>query len=176
MGIWLDHQPGQPRAYSRNCQLLYLDCKGALVIVQTKSRRMARIILAWIITALFVFPIYYWITTAFKEAKEIFSVPPTVWSFEPTLRNFEEVFGISLGFLRQQEVLPGGGNFFMAPRLWDSIVVALFSTALAVVISTFAAYALSRMDFRGRHHFVAWVLSTRDDATGSRRYTDVLYL
>ena len=42
-----------------------------------------------------------------------------------------------------------------------SIVIALFSTALAVAISTVAAYALSRMNFRGRHHFVAWVLSTR---------------
>ncbi|MEL6236520.1 MAG: carbohydrate ABC transporter permease, partial [Pseudomonadota bacterium] len=118
-------------------------------------------ILAWAVVALFAFPLYYWITTAFKQAKEIFNLPPNVWSFSPTLRNFEEVFGISLGFLRQQEVLPGGGNFYMAPRLWDSIVVAVCSTGLAIAISTIAAYALSRMDFRGRHAFVGWVLSTR---------------
>ncbi|MEM9047463.1 MAG: carbohydrate ABC transporter permease [Pseudomonadota bacterium] len=118
-------------------------------------------ILAIGVVALFAFPLYYWITTAFKDAKEIFNLPPDVWTFSPTLRNFEEVFGISLGFLRQQEVLPGGGNFYMAPRLWDSIVVAVLSTGLAVAISTIAAYALSRMDFRGRHAFVGWVLSTR---------------
>ena len=122
---------------------------------------MTRALLAWAVVALFVFPLYFWITTAFKEAKEIFDVPPTVWNFTPTMRNFEEVFGISLGFLNQQEVLPGGGNFYMAPRLWDSIIVALGSTFFAIVVSTIASYALSRMDFKGRHGFVAWVLSTR---------------
>jgi multiple sugar transport system permease protein len=84
-----------------------------------------------------------------------------VFGFEPTVQSFEEVFGISLGFERGLEVLPGGGNFYMLPRLWDSIVVALFSTALAIVIATLAAYALSRMRFRAQHHFVFWVLSTR---------------
>ena len=116
---------------------------------------------AWGVVALFVFPLYYWITTAFKNARDIFDRPPNVWVFEPTLKNFEEVFGISLGFLRQQEVLPGGGNFYMAPRLWDSIVVAIGSTTLSVMIATLAAYALSRLDFKNRHLFVGWVLSTR---------------
>ena len=35
------------------------------------------------------------------------------------------------------------------------------STLLSIVVATLAAYALSRMDFRGRHQFVNWVLSTR---------------
>jgi multiple sugar transport system permease protein len=131
------------------------------VIVESKARSRIRLTAAVAVTALFVFPLYYWITTAFKEARDIFSIPPAVWSFSPTVKNFEEVFGISLGFLRQQEVLPGGGNFFMAPRLLDSIIVGLGSTALALVVATLAAYALSRMAFRGRHHFVGWVLSTR---------------
>ena len=79
------------------------------------------------------------------------------WSFA----SFEEVFGISFGLDRGLEVLPGGGNFYMLPRLWDSVVVAVLSTALAVAIATLAAYALSRMRIRGQHHFVFWVLSTR---------------
>lgn len=129
--------------------------------VHSASRRRLRIVAAWSVVALFVFPLYYWITTAFKNARDIFDQPPNVWVFDPTLKNFEEVFGISLGFLRQQEVLPGGGNFYMAPRLWDSIVVAFGSTVLSVTLATLAAYALSRFPFRGRHAFVAWVLSTR---------------
>ena len=131
------------------------------MIVQSTYRRRWRILAAWGVVALFVFPLYYWITTAFKNARDIFDRPPNVWVFEPTLKNFEEVFGISLGFLRQQEVLPGGGNFYMAPRLWDSIVVAIGSTTLSVMIATLAAYALSRLDFKNRHLFVGWVLSTR---------------
>ncbi len=130
-------------------------------MVQSKSTRMLRILFAWAVVLLFMFPLYYWITVAFKDAREIFDTTPNVWSFTPTMKNFEQVFGISFGFEQQQEVLPGGGNFYMAPRLWDSIVIAVLSTLLAVAISTLAAYALSRMGFRGRHHFVAWVLSTR---------------
>lgn len=125
--------------------------------------RTIRQIVAWLAVALFAFPIYYWVTVAFKRPIEIFDKPPNVWRFSPTVENFEQVFGISLGFgfgdLR--EVLPGGGNFYMAPRIWDSIVIAVFSTILAVVVATLASYALSRMRFRGQQHFVNWVLSTR---------------
>lgn len=132
-------------------------------MVRSRSSRVVRIVAAWAVVALFAFPLYYWLTVAFKDAREIFGWPPQVWSFSPTLRNFEEVFGLSLGFDfgQQREVLPGGGNWRMGPRLWDSVVVAVFSTALAVAVATLAAYALSRMTFRGRHHLVAWVLSTR---------------
>lgn len=131
------------------------------MIVESVTTRRTRIVLAWLVTGLFVFPLYYWITTAFKSAKDIFNVPPNVWRFTPTLKNFEEVFGISFGYFQRQEVTMGGGDFYMTPRLIDSVVVALGSTALAILISTMAAYGLSRMDFRGRHHFVNWILSTR---------------
>ena len=133
------------------------------MMVRSRSSRTIRAVAAWGVVALFVFPLYYWITVAFKDAREIFSWPPQVWSFSPTMRNFEEVFGLSLGFGfgEQREVLPGGGNWRMAPRLWDSIVIAVLSTGLAVAVATLASYALSRMPFRGRHQFVAWVLSTR---------------
>ncbi len=122
-----------------------------------------RQIIAWLLVALFVFPIYHWVTVAFKTPKEIFDKPPNVWRFTPTVENFEQVFGISLGFGfgDVREVLPGGGNFYMAPRVWDSIVIAVFSTILAVTVATLASYALSRMRFRGQQHFVNWVLSTR---------------
>ncbi|MCY4260743.1 MAG: carbohydrate ABC transporter permease [Rhodobacteraceae bacterium] len=133
------------------------------MVAQSRFSRTLRTVVGWAVVALFAFPLYYWLTIAFKDGSEIFNWPPHVWSFEPTLRNFEEVFGISFGygFGEQREVLPGGGNWRMAPRLWDSIVVAVLSTALAIAISTLASYALSRMTFRGRHHFVAWILSTR---------------
>ncbi|MFP1630515.1 carbohydrate ABC transporter permease [Zhengella sp. ZM62] len=133
------------------------------MVVRSKTSRVLRTVAGWAVVALFAFPLYYWLTVAFKDGNEIFNWPPKIFSFTPTVKNFEEVFGISLGFGfgEQREVLPGGGNWRMGPRLWDSIVIAVFSTALAVSIATLASYALSRMHFRGRHHFVSWVLSTR---------------
>ncbi len=119
--------------------------------------RVVRILCAWALVALFVFPIYFWTSVAFRDGRDIFARPPQVFEFAPTFDNFEKVFGISIA----GAVTPGGGNFYMAPRLWDSIVIAAGSTALALAIATLAAYALSRMQFRGRHSFVGWVLSTR---------------
>lgn len=130
-------------------------------MIQPVWQRALRYIAALVATLFFAFPIYYWITVAFKSDRDIFTVPPKLFDFAPTMKSFEQVFGISLGFDRGLEVLPGGGNFYMLPRLWDSIVVAFFSTILAVAIATLAAYALSRLRFRAQHHFVFWVLSTR---------------
>lgn len=132
-------------------------------MIQSKSSRLVRTIAGWLVVGLFFFPIYFWTSVAFRDGKDIFNWPPKIFEFAPTTRNFEQVFGISLGFGfgDQSVVTPGGGNFYMAPRLWDSIVIATFSTLLAIVVSTLAAYCLSRMQFRGRHEFVNWVLSTR---------------
>jgi multiple sugar transport system permease protein len=127
---------------------------------QSRATRLLRTLAGWVVVGIFFFPIYFWTSVAFRSSKDIFNWPPILLSFEPNLRNFEEVFGISLG-LGPQVVNPGGGNFYMAPRLLDSIIIATFSTLLAIVVATVAAYCLSRMQFRGRHHFVSWVLSTR---------------
>lgn len=124
------------------------------------STRMLRTIAAWVVVAIFFFPIYYWTSVAFKHGNDIFNRPPKLFAFTPTFDNFQKVFGISLSS-GGITVTPGGGNFYMAPRVWDSIVIATLSTVLAVAIATLAAYALSRMNFRGRHSFVGWVLSTR---------------
>jgi multiple sugar transport system permease protein len=130
---------------------------------QSKFARTLRTIAGWLVVGAFFFPIYFWTSVAFRDAKDIFNWPPIIVDFKPTVRNFEQVFGISLGFNfgGQAAVTPGGGNFYMAPRLWDSIVVASLSTVFAIIVATLAAYALSRMQFRGRHDFVNWVLSTR---------------
>lgn len=130
-------------------------------MVHSRTRSILRQLAAWLVVGVFFFPIFFWVTTAFKPAYEIFNRPPSVWTFDVTMRNFEEVFGVSFGAERQREVLPGGGNFYMTPRIIDSLIVGIFSTALAVSIATLAAYSLSRINFRGRHHFVNWVLSTR---------------
>ncbi len=122
---------------------------------------MLRAVAGWAVVGLFAFPLYYWITVAFKPDRDIFAMPPKLIDFDWNMGSFEEVLGISFGFARGLEVLPGGGNFYMLPRLWDSVIIATLSTLLAVAIATLAAYALSRMRIPGQHHFVFFVLSTR---------------
>jgi len=127
----------------------------------TPAQRMLRAVAGWAVVGLFAFPLYYWITVAFKPDRDIFAMPPKLIDFNWNMGSFQEVLGISFGFTRGLEVLPGGGNFYMLPRLWDSVIIATLSTLLAVAIATLAAYALSRMRIAGQHHFVFFVLSTR---------------
>ncbi|MBX2826467.1 MAG: carbohydrate ABC transporter permease [Gammaproteobacteria bacterium] len=127
----------------------------------TPAQRVIRAVAAWSVVGLFAFPIYYWFTIAFRVEHEIFNLPPLVFDWTFSGKSFEEVFGISLGYSGSNGGLAGGGNFYMMPRLVDTIIVAVGSTALVTLIATLGSYALSRMRFSGQHHFVFWILSTR---------------
>lgn len=77
--------------------------------------------------AFFLLPIVWLIGTAFKPRLLAFSVPPT-WFFEPVLDAFHTIF-------RQMPVLQ---------YLRNSIIVAVGSTALAVLLGVPAGYGLAR--------------------------------
>jgi multiple sugar transport system permease protein len=55
----------------------------------------------------------------------------------------------------------GGGFYYSVPYITTSLIVALFSTALVILIATPAAYSLSRFTFRRRQDLTFWMLSTR---------------
>jgi len=79
-------------------------------------------------------PILYLAITSFKEPELAFAIPP-VWNFKPTLQNYEEVLS-STDF----------NKYFL-----NSVITALSTTAIALVLGTLAAYGFSRFRFRG--HF-----------------------
>jgi multiple sugar transport system permease protein len=77
-------------------------------------------------------PILYLLITSFKPPELTFAIPP-VWNFTPTLKNYSDV-------------ITGGDfmKFFM-----NSLVVALLTTFIALVLGGFAAYGFARFRFRG---------------------------
>lgn len=77
-------------------------------------------------------PIVFLLITSFKEPELTSAIPP-VWRFIPTLQNYREV--LTLTDFRKY--------FF------NSLLVGLTATSLAVVLGTFAAYGFSRFRFRG---------------------------
>ncbi len=90
--------------------------------------------LAILAVILSIAPIVYIVLTSFKEPKLTFAIPP-VWSFTPTLKNYQEVLS-STNF----------GKYFL-----NSVLVALITTGIALMLGTLAAYGFSRFRFRG--HF-----------------------
>lgn len=77
-------------------------------------------------------PLVYLLITSFKEPNLTFTLPP-VWIFKPTLQNY-------------REVLAGGefGKYFL-----NSLIVALTTTAIALLLGGLAAYGFSRFRIRG---------------------------
>ena len=91
-----------------------------------------------------VFPFYWMVTTSLKTRVLALESPP-VWSFAPTFANYVEVlFADGVG-----------------ATLVNSLIVAICTTALAIVLGAPAAYALARFEFRGKHELWFWFVTNR---------------
>ena len=92
-------------------------------------------------------PVYWMITISLKSEVDQFALPPKWFIFNPTLAHYHDAF-VERSFGRY---------------LLTSAIVAVLSTAIAVVLGTLAAYALSRFRLpRKLNKRVAlWILSTR---------------
>lgn len=103
-----------------------------------------RVIAFFVITVLFLvilFPLYFMLITSFKFESEIYS--ELTWiPRNPTLINFYDVIF----------------NFHIPLYLRNTLIVALSTTAIVVVVSVLAAYALTRLRFPGRGAMARGVL------------------
>jgi multiple sugar transport system permease protein len=103
----------------------------------TGSRRLAKGI-GNTVLALMVFwtavPFYWMIVTSLKHDKEIYGYEATLIPQQPTIANY-------ITIIRDTPYLL---------YLRNSVVVAVSSTLLAIVIASLAAYAIARLNFPGR--------------------------
>jgi multiple sugar transport system permease protein len=113
------------------------------VAAPTAPRR--RQILLWIAVVLIIifclFPFYWLINTSLKTGADLSSarlLPP-----RPTLANYESIFG--------------NADFVKALR--NSAIVSISTTVIALVIGSFAAYALARLRFSRKFLLLALILS-----------------
>lgn len=90
------------------------------------------------------FPFAWMISTAFKESREIFVTPPTLWPRDFTTDNLARLFE-ETRFL----------TYFK-----NSLVVSLSTVATTLLFSTPAAYSLTRFRFYGREKVAALILFT----------------
>jgi multiple sugar transport system permease protein len=81
-------------------------------------------------------PIYHLCLFAFSDKQSAFS--GNLWPTNPTIRNFEIVFGQKHYFLT---------HFWR--QLWNSVFIAGMTGILTLFIATFAAFAISRLKVRG---------------------------
>ena len=107
---------------------------------------MRRLLLAIIAIAAALAPVYWVVTIALKTEIDQFAQPP-MWLFAPTLDHFKVLFTTRS----------------MEQALWNSIIAAVGSTALALAAGVPAAYALNSLPWPAgwADRIGFWILSNR---------------
>lgn len=137
-----------------------------------------------IVTLIFLAPIYWITSTAFKPRDVATSIPPTV-VFEPEITPFIKLFTKRLQLTKEVDpqvyaeapwweklVYDDGERVMHNPdgsvqlsaypdRFMNSLIVAVVSTVLAVGMGTLTAYGFSRFKVAGEQDWLFFILSTR---------------
>jgi multiple sugar transport system permease protein len=101
---------------------------------------------ASLVAILTLFPLFWLVTTSFKNSVDIFRSPPALLVFEPTLENWLRTVVQNDRFLKY---------------LYNSLVVAGGATFVTVAAASLAAYALARYDFVGSRLVSLGILAAR---------------
>ncbi|RWA67953.1 carbohydrate ABC transporter permease [Mesorhizobium sp.] len=157
-----------------------------MAAVRTSSEiALNRIAIAAVLIATLVFlaPIYWIASTAFKPKELAVSVPPTVL-FQPEVTPFVRLFTKRVQMQKtvdpqayeaapwwEKRIYDGGERVLKVgkdvqlsqypDRFMNSLIVAVISTVLAVGMGTFTAYGFSRFKIAGEADLLFFILSTR---------------
>jgi multiple sugar transport system permease protein len=157
-----------------------------VALVRTAGQRTTnRIAIAIVLVATIVFlaPIYWIASTAFKPRNLATTVPPTVF-FQPEITPFIKLFTKRVQLTKpvdpavyaaapwwEQRILDGGERVLRVgdsvqlsaypSRFMNSLIVAVISTLLAVGLGTITAYGFSRFKIAGESDLLFFILSTR---------------
>jgi multiple sugar transport system permease protein len=106
----------------------------------------------------FLFPIFWIVSTSFKNLKDAQSATPHFFDFTPTLDNYRHIFS--------SITTDANGNSVSVPTdfphyFFNSVVIDVSATVIALVLGTLAAYAFSRFRVPGKNDMLFFILSTR---------------
>lgn len=103
-----------------------------------RNRKLMTLLITYGVLAVMLvvtlFPIYWIVVTSFKAEKDVYVMVPQLWPVRPTLASYQKLLF---------------KTHFLA-YLKNSLLVSTVTTALTVLVSTFAAYSIARLNYRGR--------------------------
>ncbi|AIO18875.1 Inner membrane ABC transporter permease protein YcjP [Candidatus Izimaplasma bacterium HR1] len=85
-------------------------------------------------------PIVFIVNHAFKPFSELFAYPPKFFVKQPTFANFARLVAFS-----QESGIP------ISRYIFNSVFTTLIVVILSMIISSLAAFALSKLEFKGKH-------------------------
>jgi multiple sugar transport system permease protein len=148
-----------------------------------KVLNRAAVVLVLIATLIFLGPIYWITSTAFKPKDLAVTVPPTVF-FTPEITPFIRLFTKRVQMTKpvdpavyaaapwwEKAIYDGGEQLLKVgdkpqlsqfpDRFENSLIVAIVSTIIAVSMGTITAYGFSRFKIAGENDLLFFILSTR---------------
>ncbi|MEW6505857.1 MAG: carbohydrate ABC transporter permease [Chloroflexota bacterium] len=112
--------------------------------INPRTKTLLYIVYA-LVVIITIIPILWVVLASFKQPAEIFAYPPRFIPKHFTLENYHYVL-----------------TFTKVPKwLFNSIVVALASTIVALVLATTGAYGFSRFNFKGKAVLLLAILGTQ---------------
>jgi multiple sugar transport system permease protein len=133
----------------------------------SRPLQILRDIAAVTVVGIFMFPIFWWALTSIKPISAVFDKDRVnFFDFVPTFINYGvTLFGQSRSQLAIDQGIGmgvGGAEAYDSRQsIMESIIISLGTTVITMTIAVFAAYAISRMMFRGRNSYLNWVLGQR---------------
>ncbi len=131
----------------------------------TRLRQIGFWVLLGIVFFFFMFPLYWILISSFKTRADIVSTTPKYVpfvEFEPTFNNYRDVFISNTGRTGAGSTVTASADVSQfRKRLLNSVIITGASTALAVLVGTLTAYAVSRFTIPFEDDFMFFVLSTR---------------
>ena len=115
-------------------------------------RQVVAYLVLLVVTFVICFPLIWALSTSLKAPKDVMATPPQLLPQQATLENYRNlVTGKQQYFRADQSYVPTTA----APqhfRSWfaNSVVVSLGSTFISILISTLAAYSVTRFRYWGR--------------------------
>lgn len=109
---------------------------GYITPAGERAWNWAQQLLVFVVIAAIMLPIFWITLTAFKQPRDVYSLPSSVWGvlwFTPTLENFQTVFE---------------HPWNLGSKLLNSFVVASCTVLVAMPLALCSAYAFSRFEFR----------------------------
>jgi len=136
-----------------------------MLTLRNKITKIIATVLMGALSILFIFPLLWMVSSAFKFEKDVMRFPiewiPSATNF---VNNFKAVW---------MQKVPFGQIYF------NSIKVAIIVTLLSLLISTMAAYSFTKLQFRGRNLVFAGLLAMMiipDQATLIPRFMLIRWL
>jgi multiple sugar transport system permease protein len=124
------------------------------------ARRLLIYIAAIVLLIWTIFPIYWLLNMSLMFKPELLSVPTHLFPHEPTISNYTRLFGATA--MGPGGELPPVGQAPMIRRgLLNSAIIAVAVTLVTMLIALPVAYALGRLQFRGRGALLFGIIASR---------------